>query len=151
MGRFARGRSYAISGQVTEMRLDGPNVAASVVGSRPESYSATIRFRTPDEAAHARIVAALKSEPMLIARLLTDDLPMEVESIFRSEGFELFPGGKFGPGVYDATTDCSCPDWANPCKHALAALIILGEECARRPATLLELRGVTMEELCDED
>jgi uncharacterized Zn finger protein len=29
--------------------------------------------------------------------------------------------------------------------------MILGEEVARRPATLLELRGITMEELCDED
>ena len=49
------------------------------------------------------------------------------------------------------TTKCSCPDYANPCKHAAAALLILGEEIARRPMTLLELRGILMEDLCDED
>jgi uncharacterized Zn finger protein len=29
--------------------------------------------------------------------------------------------------------------------------MILGEEIARRPSTLLELRGISMEELCGED
>ena len=45
------------------------------------------------------------------------------------------------------TTACTCPDYANPCKHVLAALLVLGEEIARRPLTLLELRGVEEEEL----
>lgn len=150
-GRFARGRNYAMSGQVTELRIEGPHVTATVVGSRPDPYSVTIDFRMPEDAAHARIVAKLKREPMLIARLLTDDLPMEVETIFREEGFALFPGGKLGPRRYDVTTACSCPDYANPCKHSAAVLLLLGEEAAWRPSTLLELRGITMEELCDED
>ena len=74
----------------------------------------------------------------------------EVEPIFREEGLSLFPGGKLAPGKYDMTTRCSCPDYANPCKHTSAVLLLLGEEVARRPATLVELRGITMEELCDE-
>ena len=151
LGRFGRGRNYAMSGQVVSLGMEGPHVEATVVGSRPDPYKVTISFRAPDDAAHDRIVAALRAEPMLVARLLTDDLPLEVEAIFRREGFDLFPGGKIAERVYDVTTKCSCPDWANPCKHSLAVLFILGEECAWRPATLLELRGITMEELCDED
>ena len=88
---------------------------------------------------------------MLVARLLADDLPTEVEVLFRKEGFDLFPGGKLGPRRYDMTTACSCQDYANPCKHTSAVLLILGEEIARRPATLLELRGILLEELEDED
>ncbi len=150
-GRFARGRNYAMSGQVVSMSLEGPHVEAKVVGQRPEPYSLAIDFRLPSEEARARIVGAIKEEPMLVARLLADDLPMEVADIFRREGFDLFPGEKLGKGLYDTTVKCSCPDWANPCKHAAAVLLILGEECARRPAALLELRGITMEELVDED
>ena len=148
--RLGRGRNYALSGQIVEMRMEGPRVTARVVGSRAEPYAVTIGFRVPDEAARARIVARLKAEPMLVARLLVDDLPLEVEEIFRSEGYDFFPGGRLGPGRYDMTTACSCPDYANPCKHSSAVLTILGEEVARRPLTLLELRGVAMEELYDE-
>ena len=148
-GRLGRGRNYALSGQVTAMRIEGPHVEATVVGTRADPYSVSIVFRTPSDAAHARIVAKLRAEPMRVARLLADDLPTEVEALFKAEGLDLFPGGKLAPGRYDMTTKCSCPDYANPCKHVTAALLILGEEIARRPATLLELRGITMEELYD--
>ncbi len=150
-GRLGRGKSYALSGQVVSLALAGPHVAAQVQGTRPDPYAVTLDFRTPDAAARARIVATLRAEPMLVARLLADDLPSEVSAIFRAEGYDLFPGGKLGPGRYDMTTACSCPDYANPCKHTAAVLLLLGEEVARRPVTLLELRGILPEELYDED
>ena len=124
-------------------------------GTRPEPYAVNVFFRIPEGAARERIVAALRAEPMLVARILADDLPTEVEEIFRAEGCCLFPGGRLpdenGRRRYDMTTSCTCPDYANPCKHSSAVLLVLGEEIARRPATLLELRGITMEELYDED
>jgi uncharacterized Zn finger protein len=129
------------------LRLEGPLVVASVVGTRPQPYEVTISFRTPDDAAHARLAARLRAEPMLAARLLADDLPTEIESFFREEGCHLFPGGRLAPGRYDMTTRCSCPDYANPCKHSSAVLMLLGEEIARRPVTLLELRGFSLEDL----
>ena len=148
--RLGRGKNYAVSGQVTEMRLAGPHVEASVVGVRENPYSVTVDFRVPEGEAREAIVAAIKKEPMLAARLLADDMPMEIESIFRAAGFDLFLGGKLAPGKYDVTTACSCPDYANPCKHVAAVLLVLGEEIARRPLTLLELRGVGEEELYEE-
>ncbi len=150
-GRFGRGRSYAATGQVVTLTIAGPHVEAKVQGTRPKPYSVTVDFRVPEGLARIRIVDALRAEPMLVARLLADDLPMEVRDAFRAEGYDLFPGGKLGPGRYDATTACSCPDYANPCKHSAAVLLLLGEEIARRPLTLLELRGILSSDLCDED
>jgi len=150
-GRLGRGKNYALSGQVVALRLAGPHVEAEVVGTRPEPYRVTVDFRTPEGPARARILRAMRAEPMLVARLLADDLPMEIEALFRAEGLDFFPGGRLAPGKYDMTTACSCPDYANPCKHASAVLLILGEEIARRPVTLLELRGIALEELYDED
>ena len=147
--RLGRGRNYAASGQVIEFEIAAGEVRAEVLGARPEPYAVGIVFRRPDAAARARIVAAIKSEPMLVARLIADDLPIEIEEIFRREGYSLFPGGKLAPGKYDVTTACSCPDYANPCKHSAAVLLLLGEEIARRPRRLVELRGITLEELCE--
>ena len=149
--RFGLARNYAISGQVTELAIDGPVVTAKVVGVREDAYSVKIVFRVPEAGARKRIVEALRAEPILAARLLAGDLPLEVEEIFRREELTLFPGGKIAERVYDVTTTCSCPDWANPCKHSLAVLLLLGEEIARRPLRLLELRGVTMEDISNEE
>ena len=147
--RLGRGKHYAVSGQVTGMRFEGPHVEAQVVGTRPDPYRVTIDFRVPEGAAREAIVARIKGEPMLAARLIADDMPTEVEQAFRDCGLDLFPGGKLAPGVYDMTTACSCPDYANPCKHVSAVLLILGEEIARRPMTLLELRGIGEEDIYD--
>lgn len=133
------------------MKLVGPHVEASVVGTREAPYRVTIDFRVPEGAARAAIVGAIRREPILAARLLADDMPMEVEAIFRSVECDLFPGGKLAPGKYDMTTACSCPDYANPCKHVAAVLLVLGEEIARRPLTLVELRGIGEEELYEAD
>ena len=149
--RLGRGKNYAMTGQILSMEIEGNRVFAKVLGTRPDPYDVTVDFRTPEGEARSRIVAKLKAEPMLLARLLVDELPTEVEEIFKAEGFSLFPGGRLGPGRYDMTTKCTCPDYANPCKHSSAVLLILGEEIARRPAALVELRGIPIEELCDED
>ena len=154
--RLGRGKNYALGGQVTKIELEGAKVFATVQGTRPEPYAIELDFRSLAPAARQRILAALKAEPMLIARLLADELPLEVEALFRAEGYDLFPGGKLdGKGrdarKYDMISQCSCPDYANPCKHVSAVLLLLGEEIARRPLTLLALRGIAEEDLGDED
>ena len=158
--RFGRGRQYAVTGQVTELVLEGPHVEATVVGSREAPYRLTLDFTTPDSAARERIAAAIADEPMTLGRLLTDNLPTEIESLFRAEGIPLFPQAEplVGRGVldapkkpvYDVKMHCSCPDWARPCKHLVAVMLLLGEEIAQRPATLLSLRGIEVEDLVIE-
>ena len=150
-GRTARGRNYAISGQVVEFQVEGSSVHAKVLGARSEPYAVELEFTPLEEKAHKKIVAFLRGEVMLLARLLAGEFPLDVEKKFREEGAPLFPGGRIAPGKYDMTISCSCPDWANPCKHSCAVLLLLGEEIARRPLTLLELRGIREEELIDED
>lgn len=161
-GRYGRGRNYAMSGQVVELkRKTGKGrsvVSARVQGMRDGVYDVTLDFRVPPRAVRDRLTAAIRREPMLTARLLAGELPMEVEEIFRGEGYDLYPGAKLPDAQtskrpdartrrYDVVTACSCPDYANPCKHVFAAMIVLGEEIARRPSLLVELRGISLEDL----
>lgn len=154
--RFGRGRQYAVSGQVTDLILDGPHVEATVVGSRETPYKLTLDFTSAQGDALARISSAIGDEPMRLARLLTDDMPTEIDELFRRENLPLFPQAApravspDGRPAYDVKMHCSCPDWARPCKHLVAVMLLLGEEVARRPSALLSLRGIDIDELLEQ-
>lgn len=47
----------------------------------------------------------------------------------------------------DLTTNCSCPDWANPCKHIAAVYYLSGERFDQDPFLLFELSGRSKEQV----
>lgn len=140
--RLGRGRSYAVAGQVSALHVGAGEVTASVQGSDKAPYRAEIRFATLPEAARARVTAALRQQPMLLARLLVGDLPERIEGLLREEGCPLFP-----QRGQDLSSRCTCPDYANPCKHLAAVYCLLGEAVATDPLLLLALRGLGRETL----
>ncbi|WP_269849999.1 SWIM zinc finger family protein [Methanosarcina horonobensis] len=68
-------------------------------------------------------------------------MPEDIDSVFRETGLSLFP-----ETLDDLETDCSCPDWSNPCKHIAAVYYLLGEEFDRDPFLIFKLRGVDMDD-----
>lgn len=143
--RLGRGRNYAVSGQVSSLVIEAGAVVATVQGSDPEPYVSRIQFRTADPAAKEEIILSLRRSPMKIARLLVSDLPVEVEAVFKKAGCPFFPQRE-----NDLTSRCTCPDYANPCKHLAAVYYLLGEAITQNPLLLLELRGITRAELLGE-
>jgi len=69
-------------------------------------------------------------------------MPQDIEEVFRAAKLSLFPE-KLG----DLNTECSCPDWSNPCKHIAAVYYLIGEEFDRDPFLLFRLRGLDRDEL----
>ena len=63
-------------------------------------------------------------------------MPQGIDEAFRAAGQSLFP-----TQAKDLETECSCPDWANPCKHIAATHYVLGEALDKDPFLLFELRG----------
>ena len=51
----------------------------------------------------------------------------------------------------DLDTDCSCPDWSNPCKHIAAVYLLLGEEFDRDPFPIFRMRGMDREDLLGKE
>jgi len=140
--RLGRGRSYARSGQVTEVRIQRGEVHAKVQGSRPRPYDVVIRLQPFSEKERQALGKALGREALFAAKLLAGEMPEGIEDLFAKAGASLFPGKS-----RDLKTECSCPDWSNPCKHVAAVYYLLAEEFDRDPFLLLQLRGLTREEL----
>ena len=140
--RLGRGRSYARRGQVLSIDVERGAVTARVQGSRARPYRVEIRVKTLGRSDWKKLTTALFGRPAFAAKLLAGQMPENIEDVFRDAGLSLFPD----KGA-DLETDCSCPDWSNPCKHVAAVYLLLGEEFDRDPFLIFKLRGVERGEL----
>ena len=141
-GRLSRGRSYARKGQVLSIVETKTGVAARVQGSRRTSYKIMIEIRPLTDDQWEKVIDALAEQAIFTAQLLAGEMPQEIEEAFNAAGVSVFPE-KRG----DLTTNCSCPDYANPCKHIAATHYILGERFDEDPFLLFRLRGRTQEQI----
>ncbi|MBL7007623.1 MAG: SWIM zinc finger family protein [Planctomycetes bacterium] len=142
--RLQRGRNYARSGQVLSIEVERGGAVAQVQGSRSYPYQVDIRVKVLSPAARKKLGQALARQAALAARILAGEMPEEMEAAFEKAGVSLFPTRRG-----DLRTDCSCPDWSNPCKHIAAVYYLLAEELDRDPLLLLRLRGVERQELLE--
>ena len=140
--RMGRGRNYARSGQVLSIDIEKGTVKAKVQGSRPTPYRVAIEIQSITPANWGKLVKALSHQAIFVAKLLAGEMPQDIERVFQSAGLSLFPGKS-----KDLKTECSCPDWSNPCKHIAAVYYLLGEEFDRDPFLIFKLRGLPREEL----
>lgn len=142
--RLGRGRSYARKGQVMNVDISKGAVKAKVQGSSSRPYSITIKIKALPESDWKKLAQALASEALFAAKLLAGEMPQEIEQSFTQAGLSLFP-----EKLRDLETNCSCPDWSNPCKHIAAVYYLLGEEFDRDPFLIFRLRGMSREELIE--
>jgi uncharacterized Zn finger protein len=140
--RLHRGRAYARRGQVLSIEIGRGTASAEVQGSRPTPYQVRIKVETLSRANWRRLAQALGRQALFAAKLLAGKMPEDIENAFQAAGLSLFPGKS-----KDLRTECSCPDWSNPCKHIAAVYYLLGEEFDRDPFLIFRLRGLEREEL----
>ena len=134
--RLSRGRSYARRGQVMEINLAPGHITARVQGSRRTPYKVDIKLQPLSDRQWHQVFDALAAQAIFAAQLLNGEMPADVRQVFDAVQVPLFPASKG-----DLNTNCSCPDWANPCKHIAAVYYLLGERFDEDPFLLFELRG----------
>lgn len=140
--RLNRGRAYARHGNVLDIDVQPGLVRAKVQGSRKQPYRVEIGLKPLSKADWDKVFALLRRKAIYAARLLSGEMPRDIEEIFKAAEVPLFP--RSGE---DLIMSCTCPDWANPCKHVAAAYYVLGSEFDRDPFLLFELRGKNKEQV----
>lgn len=140
--RLQRGRTYARQGNVLEVKVGPGRIDARVQGSRRRPYRVTINIEPLSDSDWDRAASAMAEHASFAARLLAGEMPENIEDAFVQCDTQLFPGS-----VQDIDMSCTCPDWANPCKHVAAVFYTLGTEFDRDPFLLLLLRGMSRERL----
>ena len=139
--RLARGRTYARQDRVARLEVGPGKVTALVRGNRALPYKVTVALPTYGDDDWVKVAAAISGRAANAAALLDGELDPGVVDDADAAGVRLFPG----PG--DLKPRCSCPDWADPCKHAAAVCYLVADALDADPFVLFELRGGTRDQL----
>src|SRR6266511_3263305 len=137
--RLPRGRSYVRNGFVVDLQIAKGEVAAMVAGS--ELYKIKIAIAPVTTARWKSICRDCAGTIDSLIELLQGRLAKGVMDRVCREGDGLFPSPR------EIKLSCSCPDWADMCKHVAAALYGVGARLDEKPELLFVLRGVDENEL----
>lgn len=124
--RLPRGRTYARQDRVQDLELAPGLLRATVWGTR--IYTTTLSLRLLDTSEWDHVLDTIMSKASNVAALLAGEVPEALGDLI------LPDRGDLGP-------DCSCPDWAEPCKHAAALCYVAADLFDQDPFALLNLRG----------
>jgi SNF2 family DNA or RNA helicase/uncharacterized Zn finger protein len=137
--RLPRGRSYANNGYVQSIKIKDNQVAAKVTGSRPKPYKVDIilpPFFDPELSAFIEDIA---SKPTIISKLLNRELDPSILDLAEKHNLKVFP-----KKWTDFKMQCSCPDWAVPCKHLAAVVYKLSAEIDNDPFLVFKLHNLDL-------
>lgn len=142
--RVSRGRAYARSGRVTDLRARTGVLEARVQGSRATPYGVEVTVPPLPDADWDRAVAAIAAQVRHSARLLAGQVPDGLEEELEAAGVALMPRPSALSG------DCGCDDPLRPCAHIAAVVEHAADEVAADPFVLLRWRGRGRERLLAE-
>jgi uncharacterized Zn finger protein len=152
-GRLSRGAGYARNGKIKEHKIVDGKVTAKVRGSinpyfgvyEEPLYTTTIAIKQISPADWSKVIAHIAANARQVTQLLMNEVPDTIENAFEEVGQHLLPHS-----ARDFTTTCSCPDYANPCKHIAGVYYLLAGELDEDPFLLFELRGLSRARLREE-
>jgi uncharacterized Zn finger protein len=137
--RLPRGRTYVRNGSVVDLKIAKGEIAAMVAGS--ELYKIKIGIAPVTRARWKAICRDCAGTVDSLVELLQGRFAKGVMDRVCREGDGLFPAPK------EIKLSCSCPDWADMCKHVAAALYGVGAKLDEQPQLLFLLRDVDENEL----
>ena len=135
--RIPRGARYARNGSVKKIVINDNVIEAKVQGSRRTPYSVTIKVDKFSAKETEALMDGILAHPAIVAELLNRKLSPAVNDIAKESSLKVFP-----TSWRDLSMDCSCPDWAVPCKHIAAVIYMVGQEIDNNPFLVFKLHGV---------
>jgi uncharacterized Zn finger protein len=148
--RLKRGRSYASGGKVKSFEIEKNKITAKVRGSinpyfgvyKEPTYNIVIEITPIAKTRWHEAIQKLSAKASIVSRLLLNEVPENIEETFTQMGLHLLPHSS-----KDFKTSCSCPDYANPCKHIAGVYYLVASQLDNNPFLLFELRGLSKTEL----
>jgi uncharacterized Zn finger protein len=132
--RLPRGRTYVRNGSVVDLQIQAGQVRAMVAGS--SLYQVTVEVSPVPKARWKSIRDDCAGAIDSLVELLQGRFSKGVMERICREKTGLFPSPS------EIGLSCTCPDWAEMCKHVAAVLYGIGARLDHEPDLLFRLRGV---------
>jgi uncharacterized Zn finger protein len=137
--RLPRGRSYVRNGAVLDLQITNGQILALVSGS--DLYEIKVSIVPVAARCWKAMCRDCAGSIDSLVELLQGRLAKSVMDRVCRKGDGLFPSPD------EIKLSCSCPDWADMCKHVAAVLYGVGARLDQKPQLLFVLRGVDESEL----
>ena len=137
--RLPRGRTYARNGSVIDLQITGGKIEALVQGS--DIYKIALHITALPAKRWEQFTKGCAGKVTNLLDLLQGRLSKEILADITAKGTGLFPAPA------EIKLGCSCPDWADMCKHVAAVLYGVGARLDTKPELFFTLRGVDMQDL----
>ena len=131
--RLPRGRAYVRNGSVVHLEAQAGKIEALVQGS--DLYKVTITIKAVDKKKWKSILENCSGQIESVIELLQGKLSSGVMKTITDKKHGLFPHPT------EIELSCSCPDWAEMCKHVAAVLYGVGAKLDNEPELLFKLRN----------
>ncbi len=140
--RLPRGRTYANTGRAYDIIINGTHISAKVQGSRHRPYKVKISLNGFTKTEAKKIRHIIINSPTILAQLVNKQLSQNLPSLLRRQYIDLFPSN-----WQYLNANCSCPDWAVPCKHIAAVIYLIAAEIDKNPFTVFTINGCNLLDL----
>lgn len=149
-GRLGRGRAYAGPNRLLEFAIKGPVIKATIRGNinhyfgvyKEPRYKIDVQLKQFSAKDWDAMIEAITQNAACLSQLLMDEMPTSIENLFAKQNLHLLPQEK-----QDLISQCSCPDYADPCKHVAGVYYKVASLLDRDPLLLFQLRGMDARKL----
>ena len=137
--RLPRGRTYVRNGSVVDLQIAPGEIKALVSGSA--MYKVVVKVAPVGKARWQAICKDCAGAIDSLIELLQGRFSKGVMERVCRQKTGLFPS------PHEIEFSCSCPDWADMCKHVAAVLYGIGARLDQKPDLLFRLHQVDEQEL----
>lgn len=139
---LVEGLEYALLGQTKRLNVQSAMIDASVQGREFRTYVTRLELATFSEEQWALVVAALADSAIYSAKLLSGEVPANIEDIFAPLSLRLFP-----TEPVEVKSSCTCGHPAPWCKHACCVAHLFAARLSTDPFLMFVLRGIQTDDL----
>jgi len=136
-GRLSRGKSYANTGKVYDIKLTSSKISAKVKGNYSPFYMTNLTFAEFKKGDKDFIIDFIDTNPLVLADIMNSRLSYELLSYLKNNEIDLFSG-------FDMSCDCYDYYGSYACKHISGLYFMLVNEIDKNPFILFSLRGLDL-------